>query len=559
MTKNIIIEQTNNQTINAKLAVAYERYSSAKQDDGYSIEAQKSAINDYAENHGISIVKHFSDLAKTGRNDNRTALKSMMNFLEQNPEVRYLLIHKRDRLFRNRAMIIEYGCRLEKMGVRLTAVAQDFGSTPEGYMMTGITDVWSEYYSQNLSKETMKGMKEKAKAYKHCGGQPPLGFSVDANGDYHINQSEAVIVRDLFDMYANGMSYNEILKVFDEKNYRTRSGKPFGKNSFYELLHNPKMMGTYVFNRRSSKSRYSQTSNSHLNKPNEEMIIKTNAIPAIVSPQLFDKVQKRLKQNKDRRGANKAKQRYLLSSKVVCGECGCNFHGNSRKNGKGIVYSSYRCNKKNMTGKCGNTEISREHLEKYVLEHLRKMLLTKEVKKRVIAEVAKYRRMTNDSARQEEKRYKNELIGVQKKIENIVNVIAQGNTIDSLTDKLKELEQNKKSLEQSLANLDVKYSDITITEQQYDEAVSKLDEFMQANTYDFNVINFIDKCVDKIVVYKDYVEVTFMVTSFLMGESTRYVKIRVTATRNEVMGRHRSYKNNIYVPPTERNIDIFVE
>lgn len=212
-----------------------------------------------------------------------------------------------------------------------------------------------------------------------------------------------------------------------------------------------------------------------------------------------------------------------------------------------------------MSGKCGNTEISREHLEKYVCEHLRKMLLTKEVKKRVIAEVAKYRRMTNDSARQEEKRYKNELIGVQKKIENIVNVIAQGNTIDSLTDKLKELEQNKKSLEQSLANLDVKYSDITITEQQYDEAVSKLDEFMQANTYDFNVINFIDKCVDKIVVYKDYVEVTFMVTSFLMGESTRYVKIRVTATRNEVMGRHRSYKNNIYVPPTERNIDIFVE
>ena len=304
---------------------------------------------------------------------------------------------------------------------------------------------------------------------------------------------------------------------------------------------------------------YSQTSNSHLNKPNEEMIIKTNAIPAIVSPQLFDKVQKRLKQNKDRRGANKAKQRYLLSSKVVCGECGCNFHGNSRKNGKGIVYSSYRCNKKNMTGKCGNTEISREHLEKYVLEHLRKMLLTKEVKKRVIAEVAKYRRMTNDSARQEEKRYKNELIGVQKKIENIVNVIAQGNTIDSLTDKLKELEQNKKSLEQSLANLDVKYSDITITEQQYTQAVSKLDEFMQANTYDFNVINFIDKCVDKIVVYEDYVEVTFMVTSFLMGESTRYVKIRVTATRNEVMGRHRSYKNNIYVPPTERNIDIFVE
>lgn len=555
MNTNII--NTNTGCFN--LAVAYERYSSAKQDDGYSIEAQKSAINDYAAKNGMTIVKHFSDLAKTGRNDKRAALKSMINFLEQNQQIEYVLIHKRDRLFRNKSMSAKYEQKFESLGVGVIAVAQDFGATPEGNMMTGITDVLAEYYSNNLSKETMKGMKERAKEYKHCGGQPPLGFSVDANGDYHINESEAVIVRDLFDMYANGMSYNEILKVFDEKNYRTRSGKPFGKNSFYELLHNPKMMGTYVFNRRVAKSKYSDTSNSHMNKPQAEMVVKPFALPPIVSPWLFDKVQKRLKQNKDKRGANKAKQRYLLSSKVVCGVCGCNFHGNSRKNGKGIVYSSYRCNKKNMTGMCDNTEISREHLEKYVCEHLRKMLLTKEVKKRVIAEVAKYRRMTNDSARQEEKRYKNELIGVQKKIENIVNVIAQGNTIDSLTDKLKELEQNKKTLEQSLANLDVKYSDITITEQQYTQAVSRLDEFMQANTYDFNVINFIDKCVDKIVVYKDYVEVTFMVTSFLMGESTRYVKIRVTATRNEVMGRHRSYKNNIYVPPTERNIDIFVE
>lgn len=64
-------------------AAAYLRYSCHNQDDGWSIEAQKTAIKKYADANGI-IIKHFYiDEAKSGRNTNREGYQALMNCIKK--------------------------------------------------------------------------------------------------------------------------------------------------------------------------------------------------------------------------------------------------------------------------------------------------------------------------------------------------------------------------------------------------------------------------------------------------------------------------------------------
>ncbi len=70
--------------------------------------------------------------------------------------------------------------------------------------MESVLEGMNEYYSANLSREVMKGMKETAFQCKHNGGKPPLGYNVDSDGYLIINENEANAVRLMFQLYSEG-------------------------------------------------------------------------------------------------------------------------------------------------------------------------------------------------------------------------------------------------------------------------------------------------------------------------------------------------------------------
>ncbi|MFU2157513.1 recombinase family protein [Caldisericum sp. AR60] len=73
------------------------------------------------------------------------------------------------------------------------------------------------------------------------------------------------------------------------RGYRTKKGKPFSKNSIYEILKNEKYTGKYIFNKGTKK-------NHRMVK--EDIIVIDNAIPAIIDEDLFREVQKKMEENK---------------------------------------------------------------------------------------------------------------------------------------------------------------------------------------------------------------------------------------------------------------------
>lgn len=125
----------------------------------------------------------------------------------------------------------------------------------------------------------MKGMKENALECKHNGGMPPLGYDVDPDTrKLIINEKEARAVRLIFDMYTAGKKYTEILNALNEQGYRTKRGRPFGKNSIHNILNNKKYVGIYRFNRTARAQ--SRVRNHRENKVSEEIIEIPDGVPA---------------------------------------------------------------------------------------------------------------------------------------------------------------------------------------------------------------------------------------------------------------------------------------
>ena len=70
-----------------------------------------------------------------------------------------VIVHKLDRFARNRYDSAVSRKILRDNGVELYSVIEKFDNTPESIILEGLMETLNEYYSANLSREVMKGMR----------------------------------------------------------------------------------------------------------------------------------------------------------------------------------------------------------------------------------------------------------------------------------------------------------------------------------------------------------------------------------------------------------------
>ena len=437
-------------TSNNKVAL-YARFSSDNQRTE-SIDAQIRAMTAYCEQNGYTIVKTYVDEARSATTDRRPSFQQMIKD-SANKEFDIVLVHKFDRFARNRYDSAVYKRELKKNGVTVYSTLEHFLDGPEGILMESLLDGMSEYYSQNLARETMKGMKETALQCKHTGGKPPLGYDVDATTRrLVINHTESEIVKMIFEMFVEGYSYGDIINELNLRNLRTKLGLEFGKNSIHDILTNEKYIGTYIFNRSSSKSP-NGTRNSHKKKAQEEIISIPGGCPAIISEETFSKAQKRLAENKRLGGTNKAKENYLLSSKVFCRECGRPMHGNTHNCGRGKTrLSTYRC--PNKCKDCNNKEINRDYLEDYLIYLLETEIFNSRALKKITRAIEQKSAMIRLDVEGASDLIDTEISNLEVQIKNVTDAIASGLISEALVTRLHELEDEKNRLETQKAHME---------------------------------------------------------------------------------------------------------
>lgn len=494
--EGIAVHEQKNKIIRA---VAYPRYSSDNQREE-SIAAQMRAIEEYCRQKGYVLVGSYPDEEKSATTDRRPNFQRM---IEDSAKGLFdvVVVHKLDRFARNRYDSAVYKHILRKNGVRVESVLERFDDSPESVILESVLEGFAEYYSLNLAREVTKGMRENALAGRHVGGTPPYGLKVNPETlQYEINEKEAPAVRMYFELIDQGVSKTKIAQILNEAGFRTRTGKPFTKHSFDGWARNRKYRGDFTWNVSIGRSGGERGKRSSKTRPAEEQIIIPGVIPAIVQPDLFDRVNAKLETRRKRGGASKAMAIYILSGKVFCGNCGSLYAGLTYTNrpGKGRRYFYYRCQKK-----CGSRQIPKADLEQAVIDRIADQVFSEEAVRRIVKRVQEMyaeRRKTSGSQRET---IEQEIRDLERKIDNWLELLGEGiGNRQALIEKVNAATEKKEYLERELLKIQAMERVPAISEHEIMKVLNKKKDLLLSAS-DANKKKVIEEFVDQVTVSWD--------------------------------------------------------
>ena len=243
--------------------VIWARVSSREQAEGYSIDAQLRATREKASREGWDIEREFTVAESAKRGADRAKFNKMVKWVKKNARRKSLgglLSHKLDRVCRNMRDAVRLQELEDECGVQLCFVENDFGDGPAGALSFNVMAAVSQYYSDNLRHEVLKGMNEKVRQ-----GWPPwraaFGYmNVKDDPDEpvrpHPEKSETVVR--IFELYSMGCYTLESLADTLEKEGHTYcSSQPrFQRTTLSYILHNRFYIGELEWQGKIYSGRY---------------------------------------------------------------------------------------------------------------------------------------------------------------------------------------------------------------------------------------------------------------------------------------------------------------
>ena len=184
-------------------------------------------------------------------------------------------------------------------------------------------------------------------------------------------------------------------------------------------------------------------------------IVDPEGVPPIVTPELFETVQKEIKKRAHNYTKRKTKTGpvFLLTGKLFCGHCLAPMAGDSARSETGAVYYWYTCqNVKHPpkgAAKCNKKRVPKDWLEREVLRIVNTEILTDEFIEQAAAAAVEYEKHFDNNAEIEALRH--ELSQTENKIKNVTAAIATGVVTKTLPALLSDLERQREQLEKAVA------------------------------------------------------------------------------------------------------------
>ena len=406
-----------------KTAVIYARFSCDKQQE-QSIEGQLRVCEDYAKRNDILILDTYIDRAMSGTNDNRADFQRMIKDSARK-EWDYVLVYKLDRFSRDKYGTAVHKKTLKDNGVKVLSAMENIPDSPEGRLLESVLEGLNQYYSMELSQKVKRGMKETRLKGLWQGGTMPYGYKAE-NRKVIIDESEAEVVRYIYEQYSMGVYVKDIIQTLTAKSIYHK-GNIFATATVYGILKNDKYTGKYMLR--------------------DEVV--DNIYPRIIPDELYSKVRKLIDLNKH--GRRSTEVVYLLRNKIKCGYCGHTIVAECGTPKDGTTRYYYKCRgRKNNINDCKKDSIRKDTLEKLVL----KAILNELKKPKTISEITNYLLKLQDDTIKTNPTL-NILLKEQNKVEtalaNIVSAIERGVITNTTGKRLKELESRKEELEKQIA------------------------------------------------------------------------------------------------------------
>ncbi len=229
---------------------------------------------------------------------------------------------------------------------------------------------------RKLSSRVKFGHAQAIKKNVVLGNSRIFGYVKDG-GRLVIDEDEAPMVRELFELYATGeYSMKQIETLFWEKGYRNHNGKKIAHTTMSGMISNPKYKGYYVGNKVKVIDLF--TKKQKFLPPEEWVMFKDESgeiVPAIVSEEMWDKanafLKKRSEDVKGRQGiCNHAN---LLTGKLYCTHCGAAYYRRESVDRQGNKNSKWVCSGKIKNGadSCPSFAVYEEELKPLLFEVFR--------------------------------------------------------------------------------------------------------------------------------------------------------------------------------------------
>lgn len=375
-----------------KIGAIYVRVSTGRQDEHeLSPDSQIKLALDYAKKNNIVVPSEFIFHEKGGvsgkRADRRPYFQQMIALAKSaDHPIDIILVWKYSRFARNQEESIVYKTMLRKnCNVEVESISEPLVDGPFGSLIERIIEWMDEYYVIRLSGEVTRGMTENALRGNYQ-ARPPLGYRIEHKGEPPvIVPEEAEVVRMIFHKYVDErLSLMEICRQLNALGLKTSHQKNFEKRSLVYILQNISYTG---------KVRWNRTENeTNRIKPESEWIITEGKQPAIISQELFDAAQERMKSEyapKYRKPS--VTVTHWLGGLLKCSNCGRTLSTSrhtDKRNGK--TYYNFQCYGY-LKGKCSvSHHVSEIKIVPYILGAIKEVLdkqdLKFEIKQAVIPE-----------------------------------------------------------------------------------------------------------------------------------------------------------------------------
>ena len=487
-----------------KKAIIYARYSSDSQTE-QSIEGQLRVCREYAQNNDILIVDTYIDRAMTGTNDMRPDFQRMLkDSAKRQWEV--VLVYKLDRFSRDKYEMTIHKHTLKENGVKLVSAMENIPDSPEGIILESLLEGMNQYYSAELAQKINRGLKESWMKGQTTGGKPVFGYDV-VDKKCIINEYESGIILEAFTKYAQGYKANAIVEIFKEKGYRRKNGMPIGEKYLYSLFHDVRYTGIVE----------------------HQGVVYDKIFPRIISDELWQAVSAINDENKIAPSRKKEIFDFILSGKLICGDCKHRMGGESGTSHTGAIHYYYIClSKRRKRAKCNMGRVQKQFIEDTVINATTQMLSSVNNIKKIaqsIYNVHKKETADNTALKLIEKK-RAEAVKAQN---NIVKAIEQGIITETTKSRLTELENLISQYDIEI----IKEKARSYTYLTADDIEMYLSKFVFENTDDIKVRKLIvNAFVREVILYDDEIVITYNFT-----DSPKHLKLtkeHVTKTEKEI-------------------------
>ena len=302
---------------------AYCRVSSDSSDQLHSFAAQIKYYSEYCKRHPeYKFVDIYADEGITGtsmekRDDFRRMLRDCKKGL-----IDRIIVKSMSRFARNTEEMLTALRALEQMEVSVYFEEQGLDTkSMNSEMFATFPGMVAQQESVSISQNMRWSYKKRMESGEFNCCAPAYGFDL-INGKLVINETEAAVIRRIFDLYLQGIGMQTIANILNDEGVRRQYGREkWHHTTVNYVLNNERYKGDALLQKQiTTQTLPFKKQRNHGEQP---MYYVENSNPAIVSRETYGAVQALIKSRQP--SCKRKAKNYPLTKTLLCPDCGHTF------------------------------------------------------------------------------------------------------------------------------------------------------------------------------------------------------------------------------------------